>query len=733
METTVSKKGFKKPKMMRRLINWLTILTFLFTSTGVAIFFLFFYYGRGLPDYDFLHSYEPFSLNRIHAADGQTLREFSHERRIYSPIDQIPSMVINSFLVAEDKNFYYHCGLDIPAVIRAIVSNSTQGAWYARPLGGSTITQQVAKNFLVGNDRSFERKAKEAIMSLRLESALSKERILELYLNQIYLGMGAYGVVSAALTYFNKPLDKLSIAETAFLAAMPKAPSFYPNQKDLSRAKARRDWVIDRLQEEGFLTIIEADTAKEEPLVISQGTEDKSRPNYFTEHVRQELLGRLGEEVIMHGGLTVKTTLDPVLQSIATKALKQGLVAYDRRHGWRGPIDHMDLDASSEEEWQAAFKKTASPPGLGDWELAIVLKTTLDEAQIFLKNGAEGTIPLEQLTWAQKNLPDQMLGPEIDLPQEVLKPGDIVAVSHHNNRSYCLEQIPDVSGGLVVLDPKTGHVLAMVGGYDFEISQYNCVTQAKRQPGSAFKPFVYLTALENGYTPETRVLDAPIMLNVGGKMGVYAPKNINNKFYGPTPLRSGLIYSRNVMTVRLAQQIGLGKIEKTAKTFGLVDKLPHQLAMALGAAETTLLKLTAAYGMIANGGRQISPIFVDQVLDRHHQVIYEAQIPDKTQIANAKSIRHLISMMEGVVQKGTARSLVSLDRPIAGKTGSTNEHKDSWFVGFTPDLVVGVFVGFATPRTLGLKESGSRVAVPIFKRFMAEAMVNKPISRFKGL
>ncbi len=718
--------------MMRRLINWLTILTFFLTSAGVAVFFLFFYYGRGLPDYDFLHNYEPFSVNRIHAANGQTLREFSHERRIYSPIDNIPSMVINSFLVAEDKNFYYHCGLDIPAIFRAIVSNSTQGSWYARPLGGSTITQQVAKNFLVGNDRSFERKAKEAIMSLRLESALSKERILELYLNQIYLGMGSYGVVSAALTYFNKPLDKLSISECAFLAAMPKAPSFYPSQKNLSRAKARRDWVIDRLQEEGLLMAFEADMAKEEPLVISQGTEDKSQPDYFTEHVRQDLLGRLGEEVIMHGGLTVKTTLDPNLQSIATKALKQGLVAYDRRHGWRGAIDYIDLDPLSEEERLDALKKIATPPGLGDWELALVLKTTPDKAKILLRNGKVGAIPLEQLAWAQKNLPDQLLGPEIDLPQEVLKPGDVVAVSHQNNQSYCLEQIPDVSGGLVALDPNTGHVLAMVGGYDFGISQYNCVTQAKRQPGSAFKPFVYLTALEHGYTPETRILDAPIMVNVGGKMGVYAPKNINNKFYGPTPLRSGLIYSRNVMTVRLAQQVGLRKIEKTAKAFGLVDKLPHQLAMALGAAETTLLKLTMAYGMIANGGHQISPVFIDQVLDRHHQVIYEAQSPDKTKIANPKSIRHLIAMMEGVIQKGTARSLISLARPIAGKTGSTNDFKDSWFVGFTPDLVVGVFVGFDNPRSLGPKETGSRVAIPIFKKFMAEAMMNKPVLRFKG-
>lgn len=716
--------------MMRRLINWLTMLAFLFTSTGVAIFFLFFYYGRGLPDYEFLHSFEPCTVNRIEAANGEILRQFSQERRVYVPLDHVPPMVINSFLVAEDKNFFYHCGLDIHGIIRAIVSNSTQGSWLSRPLGGSTITQQVAKNFLVGNERSFERKAKEAIMSLRLESALSKERILELYLNQIYLGMGAYGIAAAASTYFNKTLNKLSIAEIAFLAAMPKAPSFYPNQKDLSRATSRRNWVIDRLQEEGLLTEREASVAKNEPLKITQGTDDKSKPDYYTEYIRQEVINCLGEEVVMHGGLTVKTTLDPTFQEIGYKALKQGLIAYDRRHGWRGPIDHIDLETDDNDAWLVALKKIPSPPGLGEWSLAIVLETTPQNARIGLKNGEDGTISLKELIWAQKNLADQTLGPEITHPEEVLKPGDIIAVSRSQGETYRLEQIPEITGGLIALDPHTGHVLAMVGGYDFEKIQYNCVTQAKRQPGSAFKPFVYLTALEQGYTPETRILDAPIMLNVGGKLGIYAPKNITNKFYGPTPLRSGLIYSRNVMTVRLAQQIGLRKIEKTAKNFGIVEKLPHQLAMALGAAETTLLKLTTAYGMIANGGYQISPIFIEEILNRHNQTIYQAQPPEKTRIASLKSIRQIIKMMVGVIEKGTARSLVSLERPIAGKTGSTNDHKDSWFVGFTPDLVVGVFVGFSFPRTLGPHESGSRVALPIFKKFMTEAMEDKPILQF---
>jgi len=719
--------------MIRCLIRWLTVLAFLFTSTGIALFFLFFYYGRGLPDYDFLHSYEPLAVNQIKASDGQVLREFSQERRIYVPLDMIPSMVVNSFLVAEDKNFFYHFGLDAPGIMRAIISNSTQGSWLSRPLGGSTITQQVAKNFLVGKERSFERKAKEAIMSLRLESALSKERILELYLNQIYLGMGAYGVAAAALTYFSKSLDQLSVAEIAFLAAMPKAPSFYPNQKDLSRATARRNWVIDRLVEEGVLMEYEADAAKREPLKISTAGEDKSQPDYYSEYVRQELVKCLGEDAVTRGGLNVKTTLVPALQEIATRALRQGLVAYDRRHGWRGPIAHVEIKADDTEDWLASLEKTPPPPGLGDWSLAVVLETTPEAARIGMKGADVGFIPLQYLKWARKNLPNQTLGAEITSVKGVLKAGDIIAVSHQKDEFYRLEQIPDVTGGLVALDPQTGHVLAMVGGYDFQKSQYNCAIQAERQPGSAFKAFVYLAALEYGYTPETRILDAPVMYNVGGKLGVYAPRNNSRKFYGLTPLRSGLIYSHNVMTVRLAQQIGLGRIEKIAQNFGLVEKLPHQLAVALGAAETTLLKLTAAYGMIANGGYQISPVFMEEVLDRHNQTVYQPQVLQKTRIASAKSIRQLTRMMVGVAQKGTARSLVSLGRPIAGKTGSTNDHKDSWFVGFTPDMVVGVFVGFAVPRTLGMNESGRKVALPIFKRFMAEAMANKPIMEFKGL
>lgn len=719
--------------MTQRLMSWLTLVTFLFTTAGVVAFFLFFYYGRGLPDYGFLHNYEPLAVNSLKDSQGQTLQEFSEERRIYVPLDMVPPLLVTSFLVAEDKNFYYHCGLDLHGILRAVVSNSLQGAWLSRPLGGSTITQQVAKNFLIGNERSFERKIKEAIMSVRLESALGKERILELYLNQIYLGMGAYGIAAAALTYFNKPLDQLSVAEMAFLAALPKAPSFYPNQKDLRQGKARRNWVIDRLWAEGILTEQEAEAAKNEPLTIYQGAGQKTSPDYYTAHIRQELVNHLGEDVVRQGGLTVKTALDPSLQEIAIKALKQGLMVYDRRHGWRGPLHHLEGEGNGPDEWLMELEKFPLPPGLGEWALGVVLETAAGQATIGLKGGERGVIPLEHLKWARRTLPDQLVGPEVKHPKDVLKPGDIIAVSYKKEGIYCLEQIPDVTGGLVALDPHTGRVMAMVGGYDFGISQYNCVSQAKRQPGSAFKPFVYLTALEQGYTPESKVLDVPLMVNAGGKMGVYAPQNITKKFYGPTSLQVGLMRSRNVMTVRLAQQVGLRKIEKVAKTFGLVEKLPHQLAMALGAAETTLLKLTTAYGMIANGGHHISPVFIDEVLDRHNQTLYEAPLADKSRMASEKSIRSLLKMLRKVAQGGTAQSLASLARPIAGKTGSTNDHKDAWFVGFTPDLVVGVFVGFASPRTLGPDESGSRVAVPIFKEFMAEAMKGKPVLEFSGL
>ncbi len=374
--------------MKRLLINWLTILTFLLTSGGITLFLLFFYYGRGLPDYDFLHNYEPVTVNRIQSNDGETLREFSQEDRICVSLDQIPPMVINAFLAAEDKNFFYHCGLDVQSIMRAVVSNSTQGSWSSRPLGGSTITQQVAKNFLIGNERSFERKAKEAIMSLRLESALSKDRILELYLNQIYLGMGAYGVVAAASRYFNKPLDRLSLAEIAFLAAMPKAPSFYPNQKDLSRAITPRNWVIDRLFEENIITEQDAIAAKKETLKFTPGSTEKIPPEYYTEYIRQELIKNLGEDLVMLGGLNVKTTLDSNLQSIAVKVLKQGLLAYDRRHGWRGAIHTIDLESVEDNEWLQELQKIPSPPGLGTWKLAIVLETTPRQAKIGLKDGA---------------------------------------------------------------------------------------------------------------------------------------------------------------------------------------------------------------------------------------------------------------------------------------------------------------------------------------------------------
>ena len=725
--------------MAQRFINWLTVLTFFMTSIGTVFFFVFFYYGRGLPDYGYLHTYEPMALNRIGTATGETLRIFAQERRIFVPLAKIPARVVNSFLLAEDKHFYYHCGLDIQGILRAVVTNSTQGAWSTRPLGGSTITQQVAKNFLVGNERSFDRKAKEAIMAVRLEFALGKERILELYLNQIYLGMGAYGVAAAALTYFNKPLEELSISETAFLAALPKAPSFYPSQKELTRGKARRNWVIDRLYEEGFLTEQEARNAQAEPLAIrpANGGDNAAgnRPDYFSEHVRLDLTSRFGEKYISQGGLGIQTTLVPVLQDIAQSALKAGLIAYDRRHGWRGPLEHIEIDLDFAEEWQKLLQNSAAPAGLGEWKLAIVLETTPLEAKIGLKNGEQGIIPLESLTWARKNLPNQLLGPEIRHPQEVVQPGDIIAVSPIAGQAYSLEQVPDVTGGIVVLDPHTGHVLAMAGGYDFAKSQFNCATQARRQPGSAFKPFVYLTALEQGYTPETRILDAPVIVSMGGKMGVYAPKNINHKYKGLLPLKLGLIDSRNVMTVRLAQKIGIKRIEKTAVKFGVVEELPNQLAMALGAGETTLLKMTAAYGMIANGGRHISPAFINEVKDRYGQVIYNAPLYEEgavyhKPVADAAAVAQLTRIMEGVIQLGTARSLISLGRPIAGKTGTTNDYKDAWFIGFTPDLVVGVFTGFAAPRTLGPKETGSRVAVPIFKKFMEEALKDQPVKFF---
>lgn len=740
---------------------------FAITGIGAALFFIFFYFGRGLPDYQFLRDYQPSVATRFYTDDYQLFKEYAREKRIFVPIENMPPLLIQAFLSAEDKNFFYHPGVDFISVFRAVLTNTFKGSWNGKALGASTITQQVAKNFLVGNEKSFGRKLREAIMSMRLEMALPKERILELYLNQIYLGMGSYGVAAAAQTYFNKSLDQLSIAECAFLASLPKAPTTYHPIREQKRAKARRDWVVGRLAEDNIISAQETQEAQKDPFKITLDSSYVINADYFGEEVRRDLMQRFGENALYAGGLSVFTTLDPTLQKIADKSLRKGLERYDRRHGWRGPIAKLNL-TTDQTAWVKDLNKIPAVPGMGNSKLAVVLSIPSDkEAKIGFGNGAVASILLSGVEWARSSKPDGTQGPEIKKISQVVVPGDVVLVNNIASSGqppiYELNQIPAVSGGLVVMDADTGNVLAMSGGYSYEISQFNCATQAWRQPGSAFKPFVYLAALEKGYTPETLINDAPITLSLGPGLGVYAPRNITHRAYGPSPMRIGIEKSYNLMTVRLALQIGMQPVKSIAARFGIAEDMPLHLSNSLGAKETTVLRLTAAYAMIVNGGKKIQPNLIKQVQDRNGQVVYQIQtfygglstppgsellnnwhdiekepLPQLTdereQIIDPRFAVAMTTMLEAVVEKGTGKTLQPLmaqyNVKLGGKTGSTNECKDAWFVGFIRQpsgktLIVGVFVGFPIPQTLGLfqgaDETGTRVALPIFGDFVKES------------
>lgn len=720
------------------------------------------HYGRDLPDYKQLADYEPPTVTRLHAGDGQLIAEYAKERRVFVPVSAMPRRLKQAFVAAEDQNFYRHFGVDLVALVRAVVTNVANYVQGRRLVGASTITQQVAKNFLLTNEISIERKIKEAILAFRIERALSKDRILELYLNEIYLGYGSFGVAAAALNYFNKSLDELTTAEVAYLAALPKAPNNYHPLRKLKAAMDRRNWVVGRMLEEGFIKSETAGIARSAPLaVVLRDAMQFVAADFFVEEVRRELIGRYGEDGLYEGGLSVRTTLDPRLQSIADEALRDGLIAYDRRHGWRGPVTTISIDGS----WLGQLRAVKPPSGIGNWKLATVLSTIGTEVKLGVESGELGTIPLPELKWARAWRANQQLGSVVTKASDVLKPGDVVMVqpllepeTKENSlhvigelRQYSLQQIPDIQGGIVALDPHTGRVLALSGGYNFASSEFNRATQAARQPGSAFKPFVYLAALEKGYTPATRILDAPFVLDQGPGLGKWKPANYAKKFYGPSPMRLGIEKSRNLMTVRLARAIGMKTVADYAQRFGIARNMPEQLSMALGAGETTLLRLTTAYGMLVNGGKRITPTFVDRIQDRNGKTIFRhdardcaecrkadrfgnrpPRLPDlRERVADPVSAYQIVSMLKGVVQRGTGRRISTLGRPLAGKTGTTNKEIDTWFVGFAPDLAVGVFAGFDTPRPLGRGETGSSVSAPIFKAFMARALEGKPAIPFR--
>ncbi len=769
---------------MVKLIRFLFVCAVILAIAGCGLVGItIWYFGRDLPDYQQLAHYQPPIMTRVQAGDGRLLAEYAAERRIFVPIQAIPKRVIDAFVSAEDKNFYTHHGVDPVSIIRAAITDVGRLRSSRRPIGASTITQQVAKNMLLSNEVSLTRKIKEVLLATRIEAAMPKERILELYLNEIYLGSGAYGVAAAALTYFDKPLDDLSLGEAAFLGGLPKAPNRYNPAHFLDAATARRDWVLDRMVEDGVAARAAADEAEAQPLVLHHREEaEQVKAPYFAEQVRRELLARYGEKTLYGAGLAVRTSLDPRLQAAADKALRNGLIAYDHGHeGWRGAIAHIDPKG----DWAAHLAVVPVPAVVTDvgWRLAVVLRTTPGVAAIGFADGDSGHVPFAQMRWARPRHPGGSLGPFPRGAGDVVKPGDVVmvapvpaepartdasdaskdtagaaketkktAAAARDPAAFTLCQVPEVSGALVVMDPHTGRVLALSGGFSFAISQFDRATQAYRQTGSAIKPFVFLTALDHGFTPSSKVSDAPISLPQGPGLPMWTPTNYEGeRFRGPTPLRIGLEQSIDTLTVRLATMIGMDSIAKTIESFGILDHVPHEYAITLGAGATTPLRLTTAYAMIVNGGKRITPTVIDRVQDRDGKTIFRADnrpcdgcsdddwhhqpvpaLPDtREQVADPGSAYQLVTMMQGVVERGTGDAVKAVGKPIAGKTGTTNEFRDAWFEGFSPDLAAGVYVGYDEPDSLGKDETGGHVAAPIFRDFMIDALDNTPAIDFR--
>jgi penicillin-binding protein 1A len=760
--------------MMRFLVRFLGFLfaagTVVFLVGVTAVAGAIWHFSKDLPDYSQLQDYEPPVMTRVHATDGSLLGEYAKERRLYLPIQAVPKLVINAFLAAEDKNFYEHGGIDYSGMLRAALLYAQNYGSNRRPQGASTITQQVAKNFLLNNEVSFTRKIKEALLAIRIERAYSKDKILELYLNEIYLGLGAYGVAAASLVYFDKSANELTIAEASYLASLPKAPAALHPVRNRDRAIERRNYVIDRLLENGWIKQADADKARKEALNVTSRSNAAAHifaGEYFAEEVRRDIFERYGEKKLYEGGLSVRTTLDPKIQLMARKTMVAGLVKYDEEQGWRGPVSKLDISG----DWGVKLAEVKSLSDISPWRMAVVLEISDQSARIGFQPGHElgggvskerqtGLVTLDGVKWA-KTAAGPQRGKTPSAVSQVLAPGDVIYVDplyregNPVEGQYRLEQIPEVSGAMVVMDPWTGRVLAMVGGFSFDQSQFNRATQAYRQPGSSFKPIVYSAALDNGYTPSTVVIDAPIEIDQGQGAGVWRPENFSSgKYNGPTTLRNALRLSLNTVTVRLAQDIGMPLISEYARRFGVYDELPNYLAYALGAGETTALRMVTAYSMIANGGRRVKPTLIDRIQDRYGHTIFkhdarecrgcdapggwknqnEPQLVDRReQVLDAMTAYQITSLMEGVVQNGTGTALKDVGKPIAGKTGTTNEAKDAWFIGFSPDIVVGIYMGYDKPRPLGRGNAatGGHLAAPIARDFMKLALADKPPTPFK--
>lgn len=740
------------------IYKFITIIFAALILVILLVIQIFIYYNNDLPDYQQLAEYDPPTITRLYSNDGSVVAEYASERRIYIKYSDIPKIVIDAFLAAEDKNFFEHQGVDFYSIARATIQNIFNIITHKRAVGGSTITQQVVKDFLLTNERTLTRKIKEAILAYRISKAYSKNRILELYLNQIFLGNYSYGVASAAQNYFNKELYELDIAEAAMLAALPKAPSALNPFLHYERAKIRRDWVIERMAEEKMISNREAITAAKQEIKLSHKPKMQIfGENFYTESVKQELINLFGEDAVYKKGLIVNINLDPKLQQLADMSFKQGLIEYDRKHGWRGPLSHVTL----EENWQDQLSKITSKLNIIDYQTAIVLKVSDGAAEIGLTNNKKGTIPLEKIKWARQNLPAQQLGPQVKIASDVLKVGDIIAVSKYSNKNtntYSLEQIPDVNGGMVIMEPKTGKLLAMVGGYNLGTSYFNRAIQAQRQPGSAFKPIIYLAAMEENFSPNSLILDKSIELSQGAGLPTWKPKNYTNDFLGNITLRTALEKSRNTPTVRLVLALGLNKILDVATRLSIYnDTKQLTYSVALGAFETTLLNLTNAYNIIASGGLDSKPRLLESVYDRRGNLLYSDQeitcancmisntssntinyiekLPqaryNNNRVIDKASNYQIISMLEGVVKNGTSAKAKQIGKTIAGKTGTSNNSFDTWYIGFTPYITVGIYVGFDTPRTLGSRETGATVALPIFINFMQQALKDIPDAKFQ--
>ncbi|MGH6854332.1 MAG: penicillin-binding protein 1A [Aestuariivirga sp.] len=735
-------------------------------GTAVGLAYIIWEVSKDLPDYKQLTLYEPPVMTRIHAADGSLLAEYAEQRRLFVPVDQIPEPLIQAFISAEDKTFFEHGGLDWMGIASAAVRYvQVKMRGHGQIVGASTITQQVAKNFLLSNERSLTRKLKEALLVQRIEQTFSKRQILELYLNEIFLGTfpktNIYGIAAASLNYFGKPLNELSLEEMAYLAALPKAPNNYHPFKARQKAMERRNWVIEQMLDNGYITQAEAEEAKAKPLTVNPrpfGAQLFAAES-FAEEVRRELLGLYGKGKLETGGLSVRTTLEPKLQIFARQALARGLIAFDRKRGYRGAIGKIDVTG----DWGAGIANRKVPEDVAPWRLGAVLEVNEQQAIVGLQPTPQPdgkitperqrvTVPLALLQWARAYVDGSALGPEIKTPGDVLAVGDIVYVAPSKDPAqWHLVQMPDVEGALVAMDPHTGRVLSLVGGFSYGKSQFNRAVQAMRQPGSSFKPIVYAAALDNGYTPASVVLDAPIEFKMPDGE-TWKPKNYQDKFFGPSTLRRGIEQSRNVMTVRLASELGMVRIADLAQRLGIYDKLPLQLAMALGAGETTLLKMTTAFSMIDNGGKKIEPTLIDRVQDRFGRTIFrhdkrdcsactaevynpgdpEPELLDvRDQVMNPYTAYQITSMMAGVVERGTGKKLQIVGKPVAGKTGTSNEEKDAWFIGLTPDLAVGVYVGFDNPKPMGKGRTGGELAAPIVADFMRLALRDKPATPFR--